>query len=427
MRDMVKGRVLVPRLAMAVAVLVISFGGLAAGPGRAEEWLGHIETSADGLHIINPETPLHPAVSVVPEVVWSLDGTDGDVAFGNIRDIAVDPDGNVYLLDSQLVQAMVVDRTGTVVNMVGREGSGPGEFTRVSSVFTCPDGRAGITQNAPGKISIFDESGIPLFNCTLPPFGREFLVVVRSAKFSTGRVYAELLDRPAPENGYRKAYNALVAFDFDGENHVEFDEKVFSRTLKNWHYRECDRERDSNPWVWDVDADGRVFANRDFDSYRIAVYDPNGTIIRFIEREGKSSRRTDEDLEAFQEAMNKLYEGRIFNGVQLTYEVSPTDPAIAEIFARNDGSLWVLPSSGIQDPNTGVYVAFDVFDADGRFDHVANISCPGNYNADRMFIEGDFLIVVRNVRTAIGHEDLDPEEARYEVVCYRLPVGGSGP
>lgn len=57
-------RVLTPRLAFSGAILILSIGGPGTGPAPAIDWQGRVETGADGPHVINPETPLHPTAPI---------------------------------------------------------------------------------------------------------------------------------------------------------------------------------------------------------------------------------------------------------------------------------------------------------------------------------------------------------------------------
>ena len=49
-------------------------------------------------------------------------------AFGMIRSAALDSKGRLYVADDQVQQISVFDRKGTFLRIIGRRGSGPGEF-----------------------------------------------------------------------------------------------------------------------------------------------------------------------------------------------------------------------------------------------------------------------------------------------------------
>ncbi len=57
-------------------------------------------------------------------------GKDGDFYFGEIYDIAVDEEGQIYVADGQAGHVKVITPNGTPQDTIGRPGDGPGEFQR---------------------------------------------------------------------------------------------------------------------------------------------------------------------------------------------------------------------------------------------------------------------------------------------------------
>jgi len=72
-------------------------------------------------------------------------------------DVAVDGQGRIYLADQKPTVIKVFDSTGALVRIIGREGSGPGEF---KSVFLAVRGSAlAVHDPAQSRTSVFDTSG----------------------------------------------------------------------------------------------------------------------------------------------------------------------------------------------------------------------------------------------------------------------------
>lgn len=88
----------------------------------------------------------------------SRDADAGDVGagalFGYVSDVAVDDDGNVYVLDIRSATITVVDSTGRMLRMIGSPGEGPGEFQYPSGVYVEAD--SVIVLRARGLMSVFD-------------------------------------------------------------------------------------------------------------------------------------------------------------------------------------------------------------------------------------------------------------------------------
>lgn len=74
--------------------------------------------------------------SVRGTVTWSAgDGVrPGGLSFGRIAGLAVDKRGQVYVADGADHRVLVLSIDGSLTTVIGRPGSGPGEFNRVGSI-----------------------------------------------------------------------------------------------------------------------------------------------------------------------------------------------------------------------------------------------------------------------------------------------------
>jgi hypothetical protein len=101
------------------------------------------------------------------------------------------------------------------------------------------------------------------------------------------------------------------------------------------------------------------------------------------------------------------------------------------MFARPDGTLWVLNSRGAFDQPDEILATFDVFDADGSFLHQIGLKGEGDLSDDGIHLVGDRLFVLRGLRAAQraergdGEEDEDEDEDAepMSVACYRISSG----
>jgi hypothetical protein len=117
-------------------------------------------------------------------------------------------------------------------------------------------------------------------------------------------------------------------------------------------------------------------------------------------------------------------------GQRMEATPSPTDPDVLQIFARDDGTIWVMSSRGGRDCPKGTMARFDVFDSNGRFVREVSILGDGNYKQDGIVIVGDRLVVLTGLRSAtramwasMSNEETKEEEEEAEpmsIVCYRL-------
>jgi hypothetical protein len=142
--------------------------GLHVATAVAGTWTGKETSQAGVVHVTNPATPSEGKATVTPQELWRAGGDDEEIIFGVVTDVAVDAQGNLYALDSQLSQVSVFDREGGFVRTIGREGEGPGEFRRASELFVTADGKIAVGQMMPGKIVLLTPDGKPAGNFPTP-------------------------------------------------------------------------------------------------------------------------------------------------------------------------------------------------------------------------------------------------------------------
>ena len=78
-------------------------------------------------------------VRFVPEITIDDSALPEDVFFLGYGDIVVDKSGNVYVMDSKAKHIKKFDADGKFLKLIGREGQGPGEFTRPSGLVCSRD------------------------------------------------------------------------------------------------------------------------------------------------------------------------------------------------------------------------------------------------------------------------------------------------
>ncbi|MCH7549062.1 MAG: DUF1800 family protein [Candidatus Krumholzibacteriota bacterium] len=108
------------------AVLMLTI--TVAAPAFAE-WQGDKVTRDGVVYIENPESPVEE-VRIELEELWRRGGEDDDILFGRVGQVLSDKSGEIYLLDTQLSEIVVLSASGEYLRTIGREGEGPGEFER---------------------------------------------------------------------------------------------------------------------------------------------------------------------------------------------------------------------------------------------------------------------------------------------------------
>jgi len=139
-------------LFFAVLVLAISSGNQKA------EWKGKIETEKGVKVIKNPEEPPYGDIELEIEEDMVLGSEkDENTMFYRVWDIAVNNQGDIYVLDSGKYRIQKYDKDGRYVQTIGRQGQGPGEFERPTGLYL--DKKGNIYVLGLSKIHLFDRQG----------------------------------------------------------------------------------------------------------------------------------------------------------------------------------------------------------------------------------------------------------------------------
>ena len=353
--------------------------------------------------------------------LWEVGADDDDeVLFGVISSIDVDAEGNVYVLDRQLTEVSMFSADGEYIGPIGREGEGPGEFRRIGHVFVSGPGEIAVMQRMPGKIVCVNTDGTPGGTIALPDAFSS-----APAYFYSGQRAGEDLVLSARqiqriEDGVSFT-TALLRIDAAGNEIGRFSEKHDTRNMSSFTVE----EKSNAPVLWAVGADNHVYLNDEFDAYSIRVYDPSGDLVRTIQREYEHRERNAEEIEINTPRMAIRQRGgqrRDAEGIPST-----TDRDIQALFARPDGTLWVLSSRGAYEQPDEILATFDVFGADGSFLRQVGLSGEGDFRDDGFHFVGDRLFVTRGFRAAQraerGEGDEDEDAEPMSVKCYQLSSG----
>jgi DNA-binding beta-propeller fold protein YncE len=76
--------------------------------------------------------------------------------FAQPKGVAVDPDGHLYVIDSQFEAMQIFDDTGALLLNIGEQGSAPGEFWLPTGIFIDAHGRIWIADSFNHRVQVFD-------------------------------------------------------------------------------------------------------------------------------------------------------------------------------------------------------------------------------------------------------------------------------
>lgn len=149
-------------LAVPLAVFTQACGGdrdLAAD--RATGWAAVTDTVADTITVrtVSGQIWESDAELVSDLSIGVFDGA-AEYQFGNLRAIAVDAGGRMYVLDGHGPVLRSYAPDGTWLGDIGRDGEGPGEYKQPDSGLSIlPDGRIALRDPGNARISIYSPEG----------------------------------------------------------------------------------------------------------------------------------------------------------------------------------------------------------------------------------------------------------------------------
>ncbi|MBP2681368.1 MAG: 6-bladed beta-propeller, partial [Candidatus Krumholzibacteriota bacterium] len=351
-----------PKTVLTLGVAAVFVALASDGAPEAAEWKGKNETRSGVRYVLNPSEPMEKEVKAAAQELWRIGGEtdDENEFFGVISQLLTDSKGDIYLLDAQLNQVKVFSASGKFIRAIGREGEGPGEFRSGVGMFITNDGKIAVMQVAPGRIVLLTPQGEPAGEHPLPvredggmvillggaSRGGSIVFAGASNAFSEGRFdQIRYLARLSPDGKESAKYHTETRT-------IDFSKPVLDDTM--W---------DTFDRRWAVGVDGRVYACTNYSDYRIQAWNPDGTANRVIERQYAHQKRSPEEKKLVEDLM-ATFARQIPNA---TVKVSDFNKDIETIFARDDGSVWVLTSEGTHDLPAGVAGVFDVLDSEGRF------------------------------------------------------------
>lgn len=317
---------------------------------------------------------------LVSEVtIGVLDGEETDM-FGNVRGLAVGPEGEIYVVDGQVPALRVYGPDGVYRTTLGRRGEGPGEYSNLDGgLAVLSDGRVVLRDPGNGRFNVYSPDGTPL--ATWPVQGN----------FTTSRpLYRDLLDNvwtlvlTNPGAPVQEWVMGLARYGPDGTPGDTLFEPTFdyeppmvvgeseTRTSVNLVPFSATPQ-------WTMTSEGDLVAGLPT-SYTFTLHREGFPlrVERLVEPVAVRSAEASQEREAISANMREIFPGWTWNGPDLPSH----KPAYQQLHAAVDGRIWVLASGrGFEVPNENhdpedpaslptrwrEEVIFDVFEPDGRY------------------------------------------------------------
>ncbi len=404
-------------LALLTAAALVS---LATAPAMAAG-----TTLVDGVpHVTNGSQPRDGVRTLQMEEIWRRGGLDDEeVLLGIVSSVMSGPEGNIYVLDAQLMEVKVFSPEGDLINTLGRQGQGPGEFQNAQQMTFLPGKDAiGVAQTFPGKLVGINLDGSPAGDITLggDPAAGGFAVLI-NATLGGGNLVCSGIELAFDQAAATMDRHHFVrSYSAEGDRLAEYHTKDVHWKFDAGFVLE-EAQSDFVWWRLAVDREGRVLIGEPREDYEISVYGRDGQLERVFGREYESWPRT-EALLARYDAMMEAQSQQLPPGTERV--VAKVEQDLWGIRAHGDGTYWVGTSRGMYAPPEGAFCVWDVFSPEGEFIEQVRADVPGKPGTDMLMMtdHGHAVMITGfwDAVLAVMGAGQDGEAEPMELVCYRV-------
>ncbi|HSG49558.1 MAG TPA: 6-bladed beta-propeller [Longimicrobiales bacterium] len=338
---------------LSLGILTAVSAACDAGGEGAPDWGGTVRDSAGVTVVTNPPAPLwSPAEGWWVEETLRVGGDPAvpEALFGYVADVALDPEGRLYVLDQQARAVRVFDRDGSYLHSLGGPGEGPGELGALATSVVVRDGEVWVADWTQSRMNRYGADGTVLPSFPLPHAGG-----ARSwwEEGADGAVYARTLSMaPGPGGAW------------EGRDHLlrlsgEPDAPVSADTVLSFEYAAADLGARGAPRLppvvnapaWTVLPSGAV-AWTTLEAAEVRLLGPGGTerLIRSAAWAGHPP--SDGEKAALRVLVGERLEmlGGSAEAVnQLPVDFPGSLPVLTDLRAGPEGTLWVQRAGSMRE------------------------------------------------------------------------------
>lgn len=365
--------------------------------GATDTWAGTVDTLPDGRLLVRSEAPVWTdatrPVFAEERRIGSMMG-EGPEAFGEVRDLLIDEEGRIYVLESQAQEIRVFGPDGAWERTIGRAGEGPGELKNAAAMGWGPDGVLRVVDYGNGRLSEFRRDGSLLAGHRQ---AGGFVIYPWPGVFETDGGLVNVT--PTMRDGEFQAVlvrhsPALEPTDSLAIPRYEGDSEHFELASEGGG-----GIRASIPFgaglSWDLDPRGYFWVAPNTAEYEVSQVSFAGDTLLTIRRPSEPHPVTAAEVDSAVATMKWFTD----QGGRIDRSRFPSDkPAITQVFAPGDGRVYVVP---VTDEFGSGYLTtsgvLDVFDASGRY--LGRLELPEGMrtsNPEPLFSGDQVVAVVRD-------------------------------
>ncbi|MBU1700583.1 MAG: hypothetical protein KJ970_02540 [Candidatus Eisenbacteria bacterium] len=322
------------------------------------------------------------------EQMWRIEGNEDEFIIGIIDDAVADEHGRFYMLDHQLSQICVVDQSGGFVGFLGREGEGPGEFVRPSSIAWWGDGMLAVAQASPGRLTLISTEGVPGGAIHYSRSGERLTTgIQRVEPYSDGFIIQASYSM---SNGtIINREKQLVRCDRKGQELGIVMEYELTQNTENFI---MDEKLLTPPWAeWVCRENGELIWVDDRDQYSLSISSSIGSRESFAHRDYPGWARSDAMVDSLKEDWEsdvRMY----FQNVKAVIEKA--EPVIIKLLRGPSEQIWVVTSRNHKEKRKDALIEAEVHGPDGSWLGMAEMLLPeGMAGGELLALDWPFALV----------------------------------
>lgn len=335
--------------------------------------------------VFNPKNPAPPkgtpAKLTLKEEFSLGEGKKEEEIFSEISSIAVDDEGNIYLLDGKENKILVFDKKGKYLRSFGKKGQGPGEMSMPAGIHLTPDKELMVDDSLNRKLIFFSLDGKFLRNISTATFFSLAGVELDSQGNMIAQVFIFVNNKINREiKKFDKELNPLFTIStYDLSNILAGKINPFSMFI-----------------IYRVGKDDTILIGN-LDQYEIKVLNSEGKVIKRILKEYEPVKVTEEHKK---EMLERIPSGFPYRD---RLELPKALPPYRNFFLDEQGRIFV---ETFEKGKTKGEHLHDIFDAAGNY--IARLALKG----EEHFIKGEKLYSIEE--TEDGFQVLKCYSVRWE-------------
>jgi hypothetical protein len=314
------------------------------------EWKGTIE-EVDGVTVVkNPKEPMYGEDVFSFEEDLTLEKKEGseEYLFERVRNIDVDKNDNIYVLDYMAVQIRIFEKNGELIGTFGSKGQGPGEMQNPLYMQITSKEEVMVYDPGTRRLLFFSTEGKYLRQTSTAKIRYPMEIIKLDSR---GELTALIV--PPPPMGRIE----LKKFDSNLDLLM-----MISKTEKDDSYLKRERK------AWQPDLLCVVTQNDNIawgypKKYELQVLNPEGKLIRKIIKDYEPVNVTAEDEERYMERYKRILSSLPRSALKIIFP--KYFPAFRDISVDEKGRIFLRTYEKVKDKENFFY--FDVFNSEGKY------------------------------------------------------------